>query len=132
MTFPPKISHIFRWLSCLTLIHPIISYYINNDFHELGRSDFLFINILVCFTSYISYLNGTGRMLVIGKNIIGIEKYNDEHSAQILTHLYLLVLIIYNPIYKLVFSYSKIGIINIITLIFFAINIYVTIPIKKK
>ena len=125
MTFPNNISNTFRMVICFALTYQFL-YQFTSD---LSITDIFFYNSLlkigVCFTCIISFLNDMQKMLVISNKGFLVEQNIDDYKelSNGPNFPYILIAIVYNPVYTLFYSYTYWSIAHILTISFLVYKI---------
>ena len=119
MTFPTNISNIFRFVILLILSFEIMFFLLP----EVRNSDRVYdaiVKVTVFFTCVISYLNDKKKMLVISERGFLFEKMNlDERTLpEKFSFIYILIAILYNPIFTPFRSPTSRTIIHLLTIAF--------------
>lgn len=103
MEFPPSYTRIFQ-LICIVLLAWNIGYFFVDDEYKLEWFLMKIVRLVVCLTALISYLNDKGKMLIISKDGLLFEECDVSEVKPKLSFLYLIVAILYNPIFSLFYS----------------------------
>ncbi len=125
MTFPSYISYYFKIIICVTLICEIF-YLTIPDTRTPDRLYAALIKLAVCLTAIISYFNDKEKMLVISNKGLLIEPMvmDENYTKEKFSFIYLLLVIIYNPILPLFYESDYWVITHIITILFFVYKVW--------
>ncbi|MEQ1796580.1 MAG: DUF6804 family protein [Lacibacter sp.] len=120
MKFPTYISNIFRIIISVSLSWQIM-YLLYPEASEIDRIYIILLNIGVCFTAIIGYINDKEKMLVISnKGLLVEEMITDPETKKAkLSFIYILIGIVYNPIIPLFYSNTLWVIMHGVTAVFF-------------
>lgn len=127
MIFPPDTSKTARQIIAYVLIWNI-GYFIAGNHMPQGYS--IIVKIAVFIVAMLSYINDQQKMVSISDKSISLEPINiGKPKIEQLSIVYVILAIIYNPIFIFITSKQTWAIMNVLTLIYF---LYRSISFRKN
>ncbi len=118
MSFPPYYTKIIQVVIIAALTWDIGYLWVDDSY----ITEFYFTRVLkliVCITALISFLNDKGRMLVICKDGLLFEECDVSEVKPKFSFFYIIIAIVYNPIYSFFNTETIWMVTDVITLLYF-------------